>query len=129
MTDADELRGLLQRYARAVDQRDVDTLTELFHPDALIVGTRGEQTLDSWLDTMRGPRAFPVSMHLIGDPLVDLAEDGEQAHSTPTPSRTSSEIAAPGRRISRSASGIPTTSSGRRPMGVPAAARRTLWMR
>jgi hypothetical protein len=79
VNDADELRNLLQRYARAADQRDVDALAELFHPDAVISGARGEQTLDAWLDTMRGPRTFPTSMHVLGDPLIEPDVGGEQA--------------------------------------------------
>ena len=79
MSDADELRNLLQRYARAADQRDVDALAALFHPDAVISGARGEQTLDAWLDTMRAPRTFPTSMHVLGDPLIELDVGGEQA--------------------------------------------------
>ena len=41
MSAHDELRALLQRYARAVDQRDIGALIELFHPDAEISGARG----------------------------------------------------------------------------------------
>ena len=59
MTAHDELRALLQRYARAADERDVDALAALFHPDAEITGARGAQTLDEWLETMRAPRSFP----------------------------------------------------------------------
>jgi hypothetical protein len=80
VTDADELRNLLQRYARAADDRDVDSLAALFHPDATIQGTRGEQTIGAWLDTMRAPRSFPASMHVLGDPLVDVADGA--AHGT-----------------------------------------------
>jgi hypothetical protein len=79
VNEADELRNLLQRYARAADQRDIGALAELFDPDAVISGTRGEQPLDAWLDTMRSPRTFPTSMHFLGDPLVALDEGGEQA--------------------------------------------------
>jgi uncharacterized protein (TIGR02246 family) len=75
----DELRALLQRYARAADDRAVEELADLFHPDAELVGARGTQTLDEWLDTMRGPRAFPSSMHVLGEPLVDRAEGADQA--------------------------------------------------
>ena len=32
---ADELRALVQRYARAADDRDIDALAALFHPDAV----------------------------------------------------------------------------------------------
>jgi hypothetical protein len=72
-SDAEELRALVQRYARAADDRDIETLASLFHPDAVIDGTRGSQTVDGWLDGMRAPRTFPTSMHVLGDPLIDLA--------------------------------------------------------
>jgi hypothetical protein len=39
----EELRALLQRYARAADERDLDTLASLFHPEAEISGSRGPQ--------------------------------------------------------------------------------------
>lgn len=68
----EELRALLQRYARAADDRDVETLAALFHPEAEITGSRGVLSLEQWLDTMRAPRAFPTSMHMIADPLIEL---------------------------------------------------------
>lgn len=71
----EELRGLLQRYARAADARDIEALEMLFHPEAEITGTRGVLGLETWLDTMRAPRTFPQSMHVIGDPLIDLRHD------------------------------------------------------
>jgi hypothetical protein len=76
--DHEALRALGQRYARAADERDVDALAALFHPDAVITGDRGELGLEAWLDTMRGPRTFPTSMHVLGDPLIEL--DGDTAH-------------------------------------------------
>ncbi|MCU1374459.1 MAG: hypothetical protein JWO68_1745 [Actinomycetia bacterium] len=76
--DHEALRALGQRYARAADERDVAGLAGLFHPDAVITGTRGEQSLDQWLDTMRAPRTFPQSMHVLGEPLIEL--DGDAAH-------------------------------------------------
>jgi hypothetical protein len=76
----EELRALLQRYARAADERDLGALGALFHPEAEISGSGGTQTRESWLDTMRGPRAFPQSMHVIGDPLIEFDEGGEAAH-------------------------------------------------
>ncbi|HYD09757.1 MAG TPA: nuclear transport factor 2 family protein, partial [Acidimicrobiales bacterium] len=30
-----------------------------------------------WLEGMKGPKAFPVSMHMLGDPLIDLPEGGD----------------------------------------------------
>jgi hypothetical protein len=50
----------------------------LFHADATIQGARGAQTVDEWLDTMRGPRTFPTSMHLLGDPLIEF-DGGDEA--------------------------------------------------
>ena len=70
MNPHEELRALGQRYARAADERDVAALEALFHPDAQIVGSRGTQSRQEWLDTMRAPRAFPTSMHMLGDPLI-----------------------------------------------------------
>jgi hypothetical protein len=75
----EELRALVQRYARAADDRDVDRLAALFHPEAEINGVRGAQTIGEWLESMRGPRAFPTSMHVLGDPLIDLSEGGVEA--------------------------------------------------
>jgi hypothetical protein len=79
VTPHEELRALVQRYARAADERDVTALEALFHPDAEIIGSRGVQSRAEWLDTMRAPRAFPSSMHMIGDPLITLAEGGDHA--------------------------------------------------
>jgi hypothetical protein len=73
----DELRNLLQRYARGADERDVDALGVLFHPDAVVAGARGTQTLAAWLDSMRAPRTFPSSMHVLGDPLITLDSSGQ----------------------------------------------------
>jgi hypothetical protein len=75
----EELRALLQRYARAVDDRDLPELEALFHPEAVIVGARGAQDLSEWLDTMRAPRAFPQSMHHFGDPIIALSETDDAA--------------------------------------------------
>lgn len=72
MSPHDELRALLQRYARAVDGREVDALAALFTGDAVVVGARGDQTIEAWLESMRAPRAFPTSMHVLGDPLIEL---------------------------------------------------------
>jgi hypothetical protein len=70
--DHEALRALNQRYSRAVDDRDTATLERLFRPDAVITGVRGEQTFAEWIETIRGPRTFPVSMHVLGEPLVEL---------------------------------------------------------
>jgi uncharacterized protein (TIGR02246 family) len=79
VSDHEELRALLQRYARAADDRDVEVLASLFHPDAELTGARGAQSLEAWLDGMRGPRTFPTSMHVIGDPLITLGPGPDEA--------------------------------------------------
>jgi hypothetical protein len=72
MTDEDELRALLQRYSRAVDDCDFDTMERCFHPEATIEGVRGEQPLADWLDAKRKPSRYATTMHFLGDPLIDL---------------------------------------------------------
>lgn len=79
MSAHEELRALVQRYARAADDRDVDQLADLFHPEAEINGVRGVQTLGEWLESMRGPRTFPTSMHMLGDPLIHLSDGAAEA--------------------------------------------------
>jgi hypothetical protein len=79
MNALEALRAIIQRYARAADERDTAALVELFHPEAVIFGAHGEQSLDQWLDTMRAPRSFPQSMHVLGDPLIELGETAEDA--------------------------------------------------
>jgi hypothetical protein len=74
VSDTDEMRALVQRYSRAADERDLAALESLFHPDATIDGVRGPSTLAEWLATMHAPRAFPTSMHVLGDPLIDIDE-------------------------------------------------------
>ena len=75
MSPFEAIRALNQRYARAVDERDLVTLAALFHDEAEITGARGRLDKEAWLETMRAPRTFPVSMHLLGDPLIELVDD------------------------------------------------------
>jgi hypothetical protein len=75
----EELRALLQRYARAADARDVAALAELFADEATIEGARGLQSRAEWLESMARPPAFPSSMHLLGDPLIAVGPTGTEA--------------------------------------------------
>jgi hypothetical protein len=70
VTTADSLSELLQRYARGVDDRNVESLASLFHPEAVVIGAGGTMSSAEWLETMRAPRTFPASMHVIGVPVV-----------------------------------------------------------
>jgi hypothetical protein len=76
-SDNDQLRGLLQRYSRAADARDIDTLRSLFHPDAVIDGARGVLAVEPWLEAMRAGPAPKASMHMLGEPLIEV--DGYEA--------------------------------------------------
>jgi hypothetical protein len=80
VNDGEELRALLQRYARAADDRDTDALDALFHPEAVVIGSAGSLSKEEWLATMRAPRVFPQSMHVIADPLITVGDDGASAN-------------------------------------------------
>jgi hypothetical protein len=81
LIDLELLRQFPQRYARAVDGRDHDALAALFDPDGSVHGTRGTQAVPDYLESMRAlPRSYASSMHLLGDPLVDLEAGADVAH-------------------------------------------------
>jgi hypothetical protein len=76
-SDHDQLRDLLQRYSRAADARDIDVLRTLFRPESVIDGARGVLTVEPWLDAMATGPAPRASMHMIGEPLIEV--DGDEA--------------------------------------------------
>jgi hypothetical protein len=81
LVDLESVRRFPQRYARAVDQRDHDALTALFDPDGTIDGTFGLESVADYLEGMRSRLGSTgTSMHLLGDPLVDLAPGADTAH-------------------------------------------------
>ena len=78
--DVEALRNLCQRYARAADARDYDAVGALFHPDAVIDGLRGSSTLADYLEMSRStPPAYEKSMHVLGDPLIELEVGADTA--------------------------------------------------
>ena len=78
--DVEALRNLGQRYARAADARDYDAVGALFHPDAVIDGLRGSSTLADYLEMSRStPPAYEKSMHVLGDPLMELEVGADTA--------------------------------------------------
>jgi hypothetical protein len=79
LTDREALRALPQRYARAVDQRDLDALAELFDPVGTVEGVRGTAPVPEYLDGFRGPRAFATSLHVFADPLIELEPGADRA--------------------------------------------------
>lgn len=73
LCDLADLRSLPQRYSRAADARDIDAMAELFHRDGTVEGSRGESSVADYLDAQRtSPRPFAASMHVLGEPLIDL---------------------------------------------------------
>jgi hypothetical protein len=78
--DLEALRNLGQRYARAADARDYDAVGAVFHPDAVIDGLRGSSPLAEYLEMSRStPPAYAQSMHVLGDPLIELAVGADEA--------------------------------------------------
>jgi hypothetical protein len=78
--DLENLRSLGQRYSRAIDARDYDTIATLFHPDAVVDGLRGHARIDEYLDGLRStPRAYDKGMHLLGEPLIDYEAGADHA--------------------------------------------------
>jgi hypothetical protein len=78
--DLEALRNLGQRYARAADAREYDAVGALFHPDAVIDGLRGSSPLAEYLELSRStPPAYERSMHVLGDPLLELEVGADTA--------------------------------------------------
>ncbi|MEQ8841646.1 MAG: nuclear transport factor 2 family protein [Acidimicrobiales bacterium] len=69
----EDIRRIPQRYARAIDERDIDALATLFHPNGEIVAGGRRQTVVDHLAELRDkPRTFAKSMHVLADPLIDV---------------------------------------------------------
>jgi ketosteroid isomerase-like protein len=82
VSDLEQIRALPQRYARAVDARDFDAVGALFHPEAEVEGMRGSAPIAGYLEAMRAaPSPFTGSMHMLGDPLVQLEPGAAEASS------------------------------------------------
>jgi len=80
LIDLEVLRQFPQRYARAVDERDHDALTALFDPDGSVDGTRGQQAVPDYLESMAAlPKSGGVGMHLLADPLIELEAGADTA--------------------------------------------------
>jgi hypothetical protein len=73
-----EIQQLPQRYALAVDSRDMDALVALFVPDVRVGrDARGRDALKAWFtNTLRGPK---TSVHFVGNHIIDF-DDNDRAH-------------------------------------------------
>ncbi len=82
LADREHIRALPQRYARAVDQRDFDALSALLHPEGRVNGTRGVALVPDYVAGMRDmPVSFETSMHVLADPLIELAVGADEGTS------------------------------------------------
>jgi len=77
LRDVEALRQLPQRYARAIDARDIDAVGRLFDPDGTVDGVRGSARVPAYLDTyavvhqLRPPESpdpdMMLGMHYLDD--------------------------------------------------------------
>jgi len=80
LRDIEALRQLPQRYARAIDARDIDAVAQLFDPDGSVDGLRGQAAVPAYLDGLRAMPQTGSTMHVLGDPLIELDEGAGEAH-------------------------------------------------
>jgi hypothetical protein len=80
LIDRDQIRQLAERYALAVDSKDIDTLASLFDEEADSGRWgRGREGVKLFYDQRL--RAFVASMHLLGNHVIDF-DDEDHAHGT-----------------------------------------------
>jgi len=84
LIDQNEIRGILTKYTKMVDQRDWKRMDEIFAPGAQLDYTSSggqsgpyRETLD-WLARALDP--WPLNLHLIGN--FEIRVDGDAAHSS-----------------------------------------------
>lgn len=83
LEDRAELRELIARYGIAVDDRDIDALTDLFTPDASFRsadGVMGASGRDAVIEQFRGRfAALKATNHIAHDQILELGADPDTA--------------------------------------------------
>src|SRR3981081_3410020 len=80
LIDLELLRQFPQRYGRAGAARAHEALAALFDPDGTVDGTRGNQAVPDYLESMANlPRSFTSSMHMLAAPLIDFEAGADTA--------------------------------------------------
>lgn len=75
-----QIRRVLLRYARGIDRLDLDLVRACYHPDATDSHGSFTGTVDefvTWVE--RVLRRYDATMHLLGNPLVELDDSGTTA--------------------------------------------------
>ena len=73
-----QIRKVLLRYARGIDRLDLELVRACYHPDATDSHGSFHGTVDefvTWVD--RVLRRYDATMHLLGNPLVELDGDSD----------------------------------------------------
>jgi hypothetical protein len=95
LSDHLEITRLLYLYARAIDRKSYEALRDVFTPDAVIHynverGTKLEfRELEGWLE--RALETFPVTLHVMSNPLIELLPPGQARRFPRTPSSQTKE--------------------------------------
>ena len=76
LSDRIELRDLVERYSRALDERDADALARCFSPDASVLSTRGTvlERGEFVTGTLAALARWPVVQHLVTGQIVSFAD-------------------------------------------------------
>ena len=74
--DRDRIARVPRTYARGIDRRDWELVRSCFTDDAHIEGSRATAPVDAYVAQLRpGVEYFPVTMHFMGNQLIDLDGD------------------------------------------------------
>ena len=74
--DRDRIARVPRTYSRGIDRRDWDFVRSCFADDALIEGSRATAPVDDYIAQLRpGVEYFPVTMHFMGNQVIDLDGD------------------------------------------------------
>ena len=83
LLDKQEIEEVVLRYCRGIDRRDFDLVRSCYHSDAQDHHGSFDGTVDefvTWVDGLTS--RYRWTTHLVGNVLIDLADDGVAACET-----------------------------------------------
>ncbi|MFA5883943.1 MAG: nuclear transport factor 2 family protein [Acidimicrobiia bacterium] len=99
-----EIRRVLLRYARGIDRLDLELVRSCYHPDATDSHGSFDGTVDEYVTWVeRVLRRYDATMHLLGNPLVEL-DDGDGDPAAPP---SAADVETYGMAFHRAAGGPP----------------------